>query len=184
MRVLALACPAFAVSARKAAGVPPFLPPFSRVLPPCDFLYIDMHIKPGADTFSCGFLAALPAHQVRLWHLDGAVVFAASCHLAESDNPLLGALFAAGASCVIAGEGENYEGQTKRLYGAGRLGLYVRKGLAAGLPPRIALLVAKRSMRKWMLLDRLLGNKGKLKAARDALDFKVYEWADQKHSNN
>ena len=176
MRVIALACPELEASARKAAGVPPSLPPFPGVLPACDFLYIDMHGLPDNDSFSCGFLAALPAHQVRLWDLHGTVVFTVSCHLAEKDNPLLGALLSAGARCVIAGDGLNYEGRGKRLYGAGLLGLHVRRAIARGATCRAALAYAKRRVKRSMLIDRLLGRKKQVLAARDALEFKVFSY--------
>ncbi len=173
MRVIALSCPEFAKAAGKAAGVPPLLPPLPFRLPPCDFLYIDMPGAHGHTRWYCERGPAISALQVADWDLAGTVVFAANCYLADEGSPMLDALLEAGARYVIAGEGVNYGGR-KELIGSGLLARYLRKLMALGVEPMMALAVGKHRMSFSPLVWRVLGRKGAEKAARDTLRFKAF----------
>ncbi len=173
MRVIALSCPEFAEAAGKAAGVTPLPPPLPLRLPPCDFLYIDMHGVYGHALWFCEDGPAVSARQVAEWDLVGTTVFAANCYLADEGSPMLDALLRAGARYVIAGEGMNYGGR-KRLVGSGLLARYIRKLMALGVEPMMALTIAKHRMGFSPLVWRILGRKGAEKAARDTLRFKAF----------
>jgi hypothetical protein len=71
--------------------------------------------------------------------LHGAVVFMVNCY---AGGGLLAALQVAQPKAIIGGFGENLGG-VERLAGADLLGLWVRRGLAAGLTAEAALLLAK-----------------------------------------
>jgi len=173
MRVIALSCPEFAKAAGKAAGVPPLLPPLPLRLPPCDFLYVDMHGVHNHALWYCERGPVISALQVADWDLAGTVVFAANCYLADVGSPMLDALLKAGARYVIAGEGKNYGGR-KQLVGSALLGKYVRKLMSLGVDPLDALAIAKTRLAIRPLFWRLFGRTKAEKAARDTLKFKAF----------
>ncbi len=154
MRVFAYCCAEFEEATRKAAGVIPLLSPpttaalfDSRWLEGYDLLYFDLHGEPGLDYWRDGEgIPALYAFQIEQANLDGAVVFALNCYLADDDSPMMDALLDAGASYVIGGDGRNY-GAAHSPRWAGLLGLWVRRLMQVGLPPLRALGLAKQRVK-------------------------------------
>jgi len=145
-------------------------------------LYFDLHGSPGAGFWhGDDGIIALTAEQVRSVDLGGAVVFATTCYLADQDSPMLDALLDAGASYVIGGDGQNWAGVSRRLYGASLLGFWFRRLFMMGVPPLKALAVAKRAIRWQLRLGRHLeaaargmGTKARIEAAKDTLNFRAY----------
>lgn len=175
MRVLAYCDAGFERATRQAAGVTPLTcPPVTAatldatVLQGYELLYFDLHGDPGKSWWygliNHGMVSeritALHADQVSGLDLHGTVVFAATCHAGDPDNPMARAFMDAGAR-VIAGEGENYGPPGGRLYGAPLLGLWVRRGLELGWSITAALRLAK-------AMARMAG-----KAAKDAVGFQL-----------
>jgi len=148
-----------------------------------DLIYFDLHGWPGwlewfgqaAKKGGLGrHIVALTADQVRSVCLDGAVVFAATCHLADSNSPMLDALLDAGARYVIGGEGVNWNGLSNPI-GAGLLGQWFRRGMQIGGDPLRALVFAKDRVRLSLLWYKVRGMEAHAMAARDALAFRAYE---------
>jgi len=141
----------------------------ARMKGPWELIFFNLHGMVSVGAFfgaKDGPPVALRVQQ--LWGLDlgGAVVFATTCFLGDpKSHPMREALLEAGASAVIAGPGENYGGRTAELKGADLLGLWVRRWLAVGFGPAMALKLAKARMR-WAAR--------KSGAARDALGFRVW----------
>jgi len=178
VNVFAYCDQAFERSMRWVAGVEPVTcPPTTCAtfepgwLEYQDLIVIDLHGERGLDYWFAvvdgplpGRVVALRADQIRQADLDGAVVFATSCYLGEDDNPMLQALLEAGASYVIAGDGENYAG-ARKIAGAGLLAIFFRMFLEAGASPMHALNTAKQSM-------KIVATNAKAK--RDALSFRAF----------
>lgn len=199
MRVFAYCAQTFAEATAKAAGVAPITcPPESAasVIPAglagYDLLYFDLHGEPGrAEWYGDGGLVALTADQIRSANLAGAVVFATSCFLAPdqpersghwsqvlpplAESPMLDALLAAGARCVVAGAGQNLAGG-RTVAGAHLLGEVFRLALGAGADPHFALRVAKASV----FVDGALGSQVHKRAAADTLQFEIFERLERK----
>lgn len=196
MRVLAYCGASFEEATRRAAGVKPLTcPPLTaarfdpRQLNGYDFLYFDLHGDPGGEEWyeikeSDGPLAlltpervpALTAAQIRQARLDGAVVFATCCYLADEDSPMLDALLEAGAAYVIGGDGKNWAA-AKRPSGASYLGEQFRHWLERGYDPLKALTYAKRLLRLKKGVSGLLGNlasTGAVDSTADTLAFRAY----------
>ena len=174
MKVFAYCAMSFAESTRRAAGVmPTCCPPVSAAnfdpawLEGRDLLYFDLHGWPGEAVWAGDLMMpALTARQILEADLDGALVFASNCYLAEDDSPMLDALLEAGASMVVGGDGLNYGGH-RVVFGAPLLGQWFRRLVRLGLPPLLALAWAKQRVR----LD-LRGEHAA--AAQDALAFRAY----------
>lgn len=162
---------------RKAAGIRPLLSPpvTASDLAPSDLggydlLYFDLHGHPLQPFWrGDGRAVALTAQQVHAADLSGAIVFALTCYLADEGSPMLDALLDAGARYVVGGDGKNWAGSRRELFGAGLLGLWFRRLLAWGVPPLNALALAKKRV-KWGMIDKA----SKRLAAKDALQFRAY----------
>ena len=148
-----------------------------------DLIYLDLHGMPGDQKWfgQSGeeggldrHVVALTAYQVKSVCLYDAVVFAATCHLADSNSPMLDALLDAGARYVIGGEGVNWNGLHNPI-GAGLLGQWFRRGMQIGGDPLKALVFAKDRVRLSLLWYKVRGMKVHALAARDALAFRAYE---------
>lgn len=147
-----------------------------------DLIYIDLHGRPGSPTWfgqstrdnADRHIMALVAEQLNDISLYGAVVFAATCYLADSNSPMLDALLDAGARYVIGGEGVNWNGLHNPI-GAGLLGQWFRRGMQIGGDPLKALAFAKDQVRLSLLWYKVRGMKTHVLAARDALAFRAYE---------
>ena len=194
MKVFAYCCASFREATRRAAGVEPLLsPPVSaddfnlafnlawlesmggpETRPYDRLLYFDLHGEPG-EPFWRGDkgIVALTASQVRETDLSGAVVFALSCYLADEDSPMLDALLDAGAEYVIGGDGANYAGR-QTVWGAGRLGLWVRVLMQLGMEPLRALAVGKKRLEVTALKEKTLGREKRLRDVKDTLTFRAY----------
>lgn len=179
MNVFAYCCASFEDLTRQTAGVEPLLsPPVSAGnfepawLEGCDFIYLDLHGKPGAEYWlgDDGIIALL-AGQVREADLSGAVVFATNCYLADEDSPMMEALLAAGARYVIGGEGQNWALE-RRPSGAAMLGMRFRESLEDGNDPLLALALAKKELRLAMMIRKAFGRK--TMAVKDTLAFRAY----------
>jgi hypothetical protein len=173
MRVLAYCAESYREATRRAAGVTPLTcPPLESLtfdpywLEGHDLVWIDLHGLPlDRAWYGDGRRRALLAHDVHRLELGGTVVFAASCHL-DQDSPMLAAFLDAGAT-VIGGPGLNYAGR-ETVLGAGLLGMWLRRGLQAGLDAARALAVARARVR----LTAIMGTNRM--AARDALGFRMW----------
>jgi len=179
MRVFAYCDRSFAQGMRRVAGVKPVTcPPMTAEtfephwLEDRELILIDLHGEPGEAAWYAiddagsvpRCIDALRAEQIRQADLGNAIVFAASCYLADEDSPMLDALLDAGARYVIAAPGENYAGR-RRLMGASLLGYIFRLALERGRHPLKALAVAKRWLRWWPGRDAV---------EADTLEFRAY----------
>ena len=181
MRVFAYCCESFRESIRKVAGVDPWLSPpvtANLVLPgdleSHDLWVIDLHGRRGdPHLYGDDHLVALTADTIRRADLRGAVVFALSCYLADEGSPVLDAFLDAGAKYVIGGDGKNYAG-SGTIFGASLLGLWFRRLYGLGMDPVRALAVAKRRVKVSAAKDKVLGRRGKVLAAKDALEFRAF----------
>ena len=176
MNTFAYCCASFENMTRKAAGVSPSTSPPSTVynfdlalLEHRDLLWFDLHGAPG-ESYWLGDdrTLAMTATELRKANLDGAIVFALNCYLADEDSPTLDALLDAGARYVIGGDGKNWGGSNRALMGAGLLGLWFRRLLGWGVPPLEALALAKQRVKLSTL------KQGKQLAAKDTLQFRAY----------
>lgn len=183
MQVFAYCAEQFEKSTSKAAGVKPITcPPVNATsfqpawLEGKRLLYFDLHTgRPGADYWLGDFgVIALTAQQVREADLGDAVVFALNCYLADSDSPMLDALLDAGASLVIGGDGQNWAGARRNLYGAALLGLWFRRLFLAGMNPLKALAWAKKRLGLSLAKDKAIGKGKRVMAARDTMGFRAY----------
>ena len=173
MKVFAYCAESYRQAARQAAGVEPVTcPPASFAsfdvaqLEGNDFLYFDLHGYPGSDRwFGDAGIAALTAQQVGAANLEGSVVFATNCYLADAASVMLDALLSAGARYVIAGSGENYA-WSKAPGGASLMALWVRRLMQVGISPLAALRVAK---------VRVMYSRNDIKTIDDTLAFRAYE---------
>ena len=177
MKVFAYCCASFEDITKRAAGVAPLCsPPFTvynldlALLENHDLLWFDLHGAPG-ESYWLGDdrTLAMTATELRKANLDGAVVFALNCYLADEDSPMMDALLDAGARYIIGGDGKNWAGSKRALMGAGLLGLWFRRLLAWGIPPLKALSLAKKRV-EWSMIDKA----GKRLAAKDTLQFRAY----------
>lgn len=176
MRVFAYCCASFKDMTRKAAGMAPLCsPPTSALdfdparLERRDLLYFDLHgHQHQSFWWGDGHTVALTAQQIRKANLDGTIVFAINCYLANQESPMLDALLDAGARYVIGGDGENWAGSRRSMMGAGLLGLWFRRLLAWNMPPLRALAWAKQRVRLSAV------KRGKRLAAKDTLEFRAY----------
>ena len=110
------------------------------------------------------FMRTVPAlglEQLRGVDLGGAVVIVANCYGAN-DDPMVQALYEAGASAVIAGPGKNLA-LGERVVGTDLLARWVIAGLAVGLSVKVALMGAK---------ARLMASIWR-RSDSDALEFKI-----------
>jgi hypothetical protein len=159
---------------RQAAGCAPLTcPPLTASTFPVeqltgrDLIYFDLHGLPRADFWQGdGGAVALEAWQIRSVNLSGAVVFATNCYLGDDHSPMLTALLEAGAAAVVAGGGRNWLPRSGLAYGAGLLGLWVRRMLAAGHSPERALEIAKVRVQLTGFLNR--------EATVDTLAFRLF----------
>ena len=119
-----------------------------------DLLYFRLHGKPGANAwYNDAGSAALTEDQVLAADLGGAVVVVANCY--GDGGPMVRALYAAGATAVIAGAGPNYAA-VRRVVGADLLVRWVILGLRMGLGVDRALSLAQMrlKMSSWRASDR------------------------------
>jgi len=117
-----------------------------------DLLYFRLHGKPGANAwYNDAGSAALTEDQVLAADLGGAVVVVANCY--GDGGPMVRALYAAGATAVIAGP--NYAA-VRRVVGADLLVRWVILGLRMGLGVDRALSLAQMrlKMSSWRPSDR------------------------------
>lgn len=182
MRVLAYCCRSFVFSAVQAAGVQPHTcPPTTsatfdpRWLEGRDLLYFDLHGEPGEALWrGDDGVIALTATQILEADLGRSIVFAANCHLADEDSPMLEALLDAGARYVIGGDGKNWGGQ-RALFGATLLGYAFRQAMAMGVEPLQALTWAKRRVKLDLTVEKYLRRRPQQQlAAEDTLAFRAY----------
>jgi len=189
MRTFALCAASFADSVRRAAGVEPLLSPPVDVLSfdglkvaGCDFYYFKLHGLVGqAFWYGDELLAAVRADQIRALRLEGAVVFAANCHLYEYDpsgrsvqpwGAMFQALCQTGARAVVGGSGKNY-GALRKVTGADYLGMAFRQALVGFGPARaFAFARARLGVR---LAARFGLQVEERDAIRDALGFRLFE---------
>ena len=119
-----------------------------------DLIYFRLHRRPKFLTwFNDAGQPALDIMTIHQAKLGGAVVIVANC-FGASDS-IVSALYMAGAAAVIAGEGPNYAA-SNIVIGTDLLAQWVRRGLAVGLPVRLALAVAKArlALTAWRHTDR------------------------------
>jgi hypothetical protein len=180
MRVFALCASSFVESARQASGVEPLAsPPLTAadfdpaLLAGHDFIYLDLHGGPDDPHWYGDAGPAVTAEQLRQAQLGGAVVFATNCDLGDAVSPMLDALLAAGASCVIAGAGTNYAGTTQAT-DAAALGQNFRAQLELGLHPVAALERAKRQTGLQALLRGEFLLRGGLRDIVKTLEFRAF----------
>lgn len=181
MKVFAYCCASFAEVTRQAAGVTPMLSPpvdagsFDPVwLEGWDVLWFDLHGEVGTPWWwGDERLVALTAEQIRQADLGGTVVFAVSCHLADEGSLMLEALLDAGARYVIGGQGRNWGGR-RTLFGAGLLGMRLVQLMDRGMDALEALAMAKRWLRLGIAANAVMGKRGKVMAAKDALGFRAF----------
>lgn len=181
MNIFAYCAASFKKSTRRAAGVEPLTcPPASaEVFEPSwleerDLLYFDLHGQPGKPTwYGDEGIVALRAAQITLCSLDGAIVFATNCYLADEESPMMDALLEAGARYVIGGQGPNWAGE-RSLYGAALLGWRFRQLLERGIDPLRAMALAKKWIGLGMIAHRLLGRATRVQTDKDTLAFRIY----------
>jgi len=134
-----------------------------------DLLYFQLHGLPEQPFwYGDGYETALSAETIRRARLKGVVVFAANCFLPES--PMLDALLGAGATAVIGGGGQNFS-RKSALDFADLLGLWVRRGLQAGMGAQMALDIAKLRVR----MQR------KSAQREDTLEFRLWSPTHKEH---
>lgn len=180
MRVFAYGAQSFAKSLTRAAGVKPYTsPPFSvqsfdpKLMMGYDLLFFDLHGKPGVPMWYGDSGPAMNDKQILSVDLADVIVFAMNCYLAEKDSPMMDALLKAGAQYVVGGDGKNYAGES-RVYGAAELGQWFRRWLTVGFGPKKALAFAKKAVRLDLRKQERKGNSGRVMAAKDTLEFKMY----------
>lgn len=169
MRTLAYCASSWAGQVRRAVGVEPLTsPPLSDggISPPMlegyDLIYLDLH---GQKGWACwqgdAGVWALCAETVARAHLGGAIVYATTCFIDQTD--LLPAFLGAGA-VVIGGSGLNFEYESGPLRGVHLLGLWIRRALSLGIPVEAALAIGKLRVRAG----------GDSLAARDTAEFRIW----------
>jgi hypothetical protein len=181
MRVFAYCAKSFVRTARRAAGVEPITCPPTRTatflpqwLEGNRFIYLDLHGQPHqGQWYGDDGYVAMTAEQVQQASLEGSVVFAVNCYLANEGSPMLDALLDAGAEYVIGGWGPNYGGQ-RGMIGANALGWWVRLGMQAGLKPLTALAGAKRLLRARWVVNKAMRRGNLAQADLDALGFRAF----------
>jgi len=167
MRIFAY-CTALAGAAVKAAtGVEPITSPpmvagnFSpEWLEDYDLLYFRLHslrnrgVKGWFGEGRSGLQFALSETQVLAAELGGAVAVVANCYGGDGD-PMIAALYKAGASAVIAGSGPNVAA-ARRVVGTDMLVRWVIRGLEWRMPVAGALQLAKTRLlaTSWRESDR------------------------------
>ncbi|MBN2389885.1 MAG: hypothetical protein JXR84_04135 [Anaerolineae bacterium] len=112
----------------------------------------------------------MTAAHVREWELNGAVVFLGTCYGMEN-TAMVQALFAAGASAIVAGPGENFGGTGGILAGADVLATALRGALQSGVSVGAAWNIA-RMYAKLAALRKMPG-------ADDALEFVMIKPGDK-----
>ena len=152
-----------------AVGVEPVTSPpvtagsfIPKMLEGHDLIYIRLHGDPNLPHwYNDQWDAAITMSDIEAADLGGAVVVVASCY--GAGDPKVAALYRAGASVVVAGEGINWGG----VYAIGTdlLTLWIRRGMTWGLEIREALLLAKArlALTAWRQADR------------DAMAFRIME---------
>lgn len=174
MRTIAYCAANFAEQTRRASGVQPLTsPPYLcdsfpiSVLENRDFIYFDLHGLSGAPVWlnSDGQIA-LSENQLQHVNLGGAIVFATCCFLGDERSSMRDALLNAGAGAVIAGSGRNFSPETGNSYGAGLLGMWIRRLLAFGLPSQRAFQASMERVRLAMPVNPM--------ATADTLSFKMF----------
>jgi len=170
MNVLAYCTYTAREAVRKATGVEPLTsPPYdfanlpTHIFDGRDLIYFRLHGLPLARGAWYGdgpgsMPPALTAHTIRNMDLTGAVVVVANCY--GADDPLVMALYNAGAGAVIAGPGRNYA-SGEAVIGADLLVRWLIVGLRLGLNPGRALQLARMRL-------RLTSHR---RADKDALEF-------------
>ena len=133
-----------------------------------DLLLFDLHGAPqDAHWYGDMNLPALSAETLLKARLNGTVVFALNCFLAEEGSPMLDALLTAGASFVVAGDGPNYAG-VETVFGAGSLARWFRRFLGQGISAPRSLWLARRAIQPEMIIS------GRRVATRDASLFRAF----------
>jgi hypothetical protein len=171
MRVLAYCDARYQAAVRQMAGPgatmlvsPPLrdedLAMFAGAFAAADLILFNFHALPGADAWlnTTGDVA-LSAATVRRVALRRAVIFMVNCN---AGGGVLEALKSCRPRAIIGGQGENL-GALTMLAGADLLGLWLRRALQWGLPPRAALGLAKTRLRAGLQTASI----------RDALNFEV-----------
>lgn len=176
MKAWAYCAKPYLEATRRAAGVEPLVcPPVVAEtldlahLEGNDLIFLNLHALPEGHALlgsRYGPPVALRVRQLDSVDLGGAVVFAECCYLGDEYHPMRHALLRAGASAVIAGPGPNFGSRTANLKSADLLGLWFRRGLTIGLPPKRALRMARARLRFAALRSPSAG---------DALGFRVFE---------
>ena len=170
----------------KAAGVEPLTSPpmhFEQFSPGLlagqDLLYFALHGLPDQPYwYGDDYLTAMSTDAFLHLDLSRTVVFVACCHFTA--GPFLPAIQACHPRALIAGNGENYA-RTETLVGANLLGFFLRRALAAHVPPNLALASAR--YRLFLHTNRLRANTNDrpldartnqdIAANTDALQFEV-----------
>jgi len=137
-----------------------------------DLLYFRLHGKPnGCAWYNDAGAAALTRSRILSADLGGAVVVVANCY--GDRGPMTDALYAAGASAVIAGAGPNYAA-VQRVVGTDLLVRWLILGLGIGLVVDRALRLAQMRLRlsSWRASDRDAA-KFKVLGGRDVDEGKV-----------
>lgn len=169
MQILAITLPEFEQQARRIAGPGADVLVAGGILAwperaAYDLVMIWLHPAPDGTAWLDGEgHVVLDVSQVQALPLDDTVVFLGACWAVESD-PMIGALFEAGAQAVVAGPGENYGG-ADGLAGADVLALTLRQALGLGVPLGAAWALAR-------AVTQLAGLRGAL-GAEDALDYQL-----------
>jgi hypothetical protein len=176
MRILAITLPEFEQQARQIAGpdADVLVAGGSILVWPSraryDLVLIWLHPSADGRAWVDGEgREVLDVVQMRDLPLDSAVVFVGACWAVESD-PMIGALFEAGARAVIAGPGENYGG-ADGFVGADVLALTFRQALGVGVPLGAAWTLARAA-------TRLAGLRGAL-GVEDALEYRIRAGEDE-----
>lgn len=187
MQILAYCAQSFEEAAARVTGITPMTcPPYMASmfdphwLEGYDLLYFDFHGLPGVaywyeeerGTLPNRYIA-LSADQLRQANLKNTIVVALTCHLADTDSPMLDALLAAGATYVIGGDGRNWA-STQKPTGAGLLAKRLIEQLKSGAGVLDALATAKRAIRGQMVRDAARLRFRQVYAGRDTLGFRAY----------
>ncbi|RPI64650.1 MAG: hypothetical protein EHM48_00420 [Planctomycetaceae bacterium] len=173
MKVFACCAKSFEPSVIRAAGVKPVTcPPLALadcpngILDGYDFYYFKLHgMQDQPYWYGDNWLTALATDTIIKARMSGAVVFVANCFLPES--PMLWALLKAGARAVVGGSGENYA-RPNTVDGADLIGMWLRRGLSAGLRVESAFKLAR--SRAWLTFPGMVRD--------DMLQFRMWKQSD------
>lgn len=157
MRIFAYCTEVAREAVGKATGILPVTsPPISAAtfdlawLEWQDLIYFRLHGWPGrvgwfGEGVDGGEVLALTPVQLGMAHLDGAICVVANCYGAD-DDPMVAALYRAGARAVIGGHGPNVAA-ARRVVGADLLAKWIILGLRLGFGVEGALRGARARLR-------------------------------------